>query len=70
MNKTIPFPNSSEISKEAALILIGNDEKSWRDFQQTELAEATLYQAHEVNIMALHNYLAGVTQYYIQDINA
>jgi hypothetical protein len=70
MNKTISFPNSSEISKAAALILIGNDEKSWRDFQQTDLAEATLYQSHEVNIMALHNYLAGVTQYYIQDINA
>lgn len=70
MNKTISFPNSSEISKEAALILIGNDEKSWRDFQQTELAEATIYRAHEVNIMALHNYLAGITQYFIQDINA
>tara|TARA_S200002703_G_scaffold117238_1_gene102815 strand:- start:368 stop:580 length:213 start_codon:yes stop_codon:yes gene_type:complete len=70
MNKTISFPNSSEISKEAALLLIGNEERSWRDFQQTELAEATIYQAHGVNIMALHNYLAGVTQYFIQDINA
>lgn len=70
MNKTISFPNSSEISKEAALLLIGNEERSWRDFQQTELAEATIYRAHEVNIMALHNYLSGVTQYFIQDINA
>ena len=59
-----------EITKEAAVKLIGNDEKSWRDFTQTELAEATLYHGHGVNIQTVHNYISGTTQYYIEDINA
>jgi len=70
VNNRISFPNSSEISKEAALTIIGNSERSWRDFQQTELAEATHYQAHGVNIMAIYNYLSDVTQYFIQDVSA
>jgi len=59
-----------EVTKEAAVKLIGNDEKSWRDYKQTELAETTLYHGHGVNIQTVHNYISGTTQYYIEDINA
>jgi hypothetical protein len=59
-----------EITKEAAWHLIGNDEQTWRDYKQTELAETSFYHAHGVNIKAIHNYTANVTQYYITDINA
>ena len=59
-----------EVTKEAAWKLIGNDEKTWRDFTQTELAETTLYHGHGVNITVIHNYIGAITQYYITDINA
>jgi len=59
-----------EVTKEAAVKLIGNDEKTWRDFTQTELAEKTLYHGHGVNIEVIHNYISEITQYYIEDINA
>jgi len=59
-----------EITKEAAVKLIGNDEKSFRDFTQTGLAETTLYHGHGVNITVIHNYISAITQYYITDINA
>ena len=59
-----------EITKEAALKLIGNDEKSFREFTQNEFAEKTLYHNHGVNIQTVHNYISGTTQYYIEDINA
>ena len=59
-----------EVTKEAAVKLIGNDEKTWRDFTQTELAETTLYHGHGVNIEVIHNYISEITQYYITDINA
>ena len=62
--------NSVEITKEAAFALIGNDEKSWTDYQQNELSESSFYLAHGVRIAAIHNYLSNVTQYYIQDVNA
>ena len=60
-----------EITKEAALIFIGNDEKTWHDFKQSETYEQTTYLAHGVFIFAVWNYVSSkVTQYYIQDINA
>ena len=65
----LAFPNSVEISAQAADLLIGNDEKSWRDYRQTELAEASYYFGNGVNIMSLTNFITGVTQYYLQDIN-
>ena len=61
---------SVEITKEAAFALIGNDEKTWNDYQQNELSETSFYLAHGVRIAAIHNYLSNVTQYYIQDVNA
>ena len=62
--------HSVEITKEAALLLIGNDEKSWHDFKQSELYEKTIYKAHGVSVAVFHNYVSNVTQYFIQDINA
>ena len=59
-----------EVTKEAALKLIGDDSKTWRDFTQTELAETTLYHGHGVNITVIYNYIGAITQYYITDINA
>ena len=59
-----------EVTKEAAVKLIGNDEKSFRNFIQDELAETTLYHGHGVNITVIHNYISEITQYYITDINA
>ena len=62
--------HSVEITKEAAFSLIGNDEKTWQDYQQSELSETSFYLAHGVRVAAIHNYLSNVTQYYIQDVNA
>ena len=62
--------HSVEITKEAAFALIGDDEKTWIDYKQTELADASFYLAHGVRIAAIHNYIGNVTQYFIQDINA
>jgi hypothetical protein len=62
--------NAIEITKEAAWALIGNDEKSWHDYKKSELYEFTEYRAHGVRIRAVCNFLTGVTQYYVQDINA
>ena len=62
--------HSIEITKEAAVLLIGNDEKSWRDYKNTELCEFSEYSAHGVKIRAVFNYLSNVTQFYVQDINA
>jgi len=59
-----------EVTKEAAVKLIGDDSKTWRDFTQTELAETTLYHGHGVNITVIYNYIGAITQYYITDINA
>jgi hypothetical protein len=59
-----------EITKEAARKLIGNTEETWQDSRQDELAEITFYYGYGVNIQAIHNWISGVTQYYITDINA
>jgi hypothetical protein len=62
--------HSVEITKEAALLLVGNPENSWHDFKQEELYEKTIYKAHGVCVAVFHNYVSNVTQYFIQDINA
>jgi hypothetical protein len=60
-----------EITRDAAVILIGNDELSWRDFNQCERFEMTTYESYGVRIFAICNYTSPtITQYYIQDINA
>jgi len=59
-----------EITKTAACLLIGNDERSWADYRSTELAEASYYRSHGVEIICLCNFIGGAVQYYVQDINA
>jgi hypothetical protein len=64
------FPNSVEITDKAFFLLIGNDERSWRDYNSNEISEWTLYHREGVKLMAIRNFVSGVTQYYIQDINS
>jgi len=59
-----------EITKEAAWALIGNDENTWSDYYQTELAEFSTYTCHGVKVVVIHNFTSQVTQYYVEDINA
>jgi len=66
----IPHP-SAEITKEAAWVLIGNDELTWANFEQCEQFEMTTYEAHGVRIFSVCNFTSpSIVQYYIQDINA
>ena len=64
------FKNSIEITEKGFILLRGNEEKSWRDYGSNELSEWTIYENQGVKLMALSNFLSGVTQYFIQDINA
>ena len=59
-----------EITKEAFCVLVGNDEKTWHDYKQTELAEFSYYKAHGLMLTAITNFVSNVTQYYVKDINA
>ena len=61
----------AEITKEAAWVLIGNDEQTWTNFEQCEQFEMSTYEAHGVRIFAVCNFTSpSIAQYYIQDINA
>jgi len=62
------FKHSIEITHKAFVLLRGNDEKSWRDFQNNENAEWTIYEGAGHRLMALHNLVSKVTQYFMQDI--
>jgi hypothetical protein len=64
------FPNAIEITDKAFFLLIDNDEKSWRDYNSNEISEWTLYHREGVKLLSICNFVSGVTQYYIQDINA
>lgn len=64
------FNHSVEITEQAFNLLKGNDEKSWHDYGSNELAEWTIYIENGVKLMSLYNFVSGVTQYYVQDINA
>lgn len=61
---------SSEITKEAALALIGNDEYTWCDFETSEHCERSFYKCHGVMIIVVFTFIGSITQYYVQDINA
>ena len=67
--KTPNFEASVEITDKAFILLRGNDEKNWRDYGSNELSEWTIYINEGVKLLALCNFVSGVTQYYIQDIN-
>ena len=60
----------AEITKEAFIVLVGNDEDSWADYKQTELSESSFYYNHGIRLQALCNFVSNVTQYYVEDINA
>jgi len=64
------FNHSVEITEQAFNLLKGNDEKSWKDYGSNELTEWSIYINEGVKLMSLCNFLSGVTQYYVQDINA
>jgi hypothetical protein len=64
------FSNSVEITEQAFNLLKGNDQKSWKDYGSNELSEWSIYINEGVKLMSLCNFLSGVTQYYVQDINA
>jgi hypothetical protein len=64
------FTQSVEITDKAFYLLRGNDEKTWHDYGQNELSEWSVYINEGVKLLALCNFLSGVTQYYVQDINA
>jgi len=71
-NTNMELPrNTIEITKEAAWALIGNDEKSWRNFYSYEQFEMSIYEGFGVRILVICNFTSPeITQYYIQDINA
>ena len=48
------FNNSIEITKKAFVLLVGNDERSWRDFANNEHAEWTTYFANGVTLISVH----------------
>jgi hypothetical protein len=70
MCEPLNFKHSVEITEGAFWLLKQNDEKTWHDYGQNELSEWSIYINEGVKILALTNFLSGVTQYYIQDINA
>tara|TARA_R100000655_G_scaffold37974_2_gene72784 strand:- start:2026 stop:2196 length:171 start_codon:yes stop_codon:yes gene_type:complete len=48
------FNNSIEITKKAFVLLVGNDERSWRDFANNDHAEWTTYFANGVTLISVH----------------
>jgi len=62
--------HSVEITDKAFYLLRVNDEKTWNDYNSNELCEWTTYISEGVKLLALCNFLSGVTQYFVEDINA
>tara|TARA_R110002153_G_scaffold15876_7_gene56503 strand:- start:565 stop:798 length:234 start_codon:yes stop_codon:yes gene_type:complete len=60
----------AEIPRDAAWLLVGNDEISCRDYYADDVLETSFYFAHGVHIKTVCNFISGDVQYYIQDINA
>lgn len=59
-----------EITPNAAHLLIGNDEKTWNNYNQDETIEMTTYHCNGTFVFAVCNFVSGIVQYYVQDINA
>ena len=55
--------HSVEITKEAALLVIGDRAKAYTDFGRNDLAEWTRYHGEGCNLIAIHNFTSAVTQY-------
>jgi len=61
-------PEYCEITEQAFRALVGSDTPA---HQVTDLpaTRRTYYNVYGVKVLALHNYVGAITQYYIQDIN-
>jgi len=59
--------NSVEITKEAAWLLIGNDEKTWDGYIQNKHSETSFYLARGLRIAIVHNHSSNITQYFTQE---
>ena len=59
----------SEITKELFKAIVSDAEKSINTVHLSNACKA-MYFVHGVLLMQVDNYLSGITQYYIQDINA
>lgn len=70
MNIEPNFNNSVEISRNAFLLLVGNDERTWADYGSNDQAEWSIYKNEGVRLMSLCNFVSNVTQYFVQDINS
>jgi hypothetical protein len=70
MNIEPDFKNSVEITRNAFLLLVGNEEHSWADYGSNDHAEWSIYKNEGVRLMALENFPSKVTQYFVQDINS
>ena len=64
------FNNSVEITARAFACLSGDGVRDWHDYKSNELCEWTTYINNGVKLMAIYNFVSGVTQYLVQDINA
>lgn len=63
--------NTVEITREAALALIGNDPLKQQAHHVCETYRLITYEAHGVLVFSLFNCASSrVSQYYVQDINA
>ena len=58
-----------EITKQAFDQLVKHNEKSISDTVKNDHSKS-VYKVHGCIVTLLNNHVAGVTQYYIQDINA
>jgi hypothetical protein len=62
--------HSVEITEEAALLLIGNDEESFTDYHATPSTETSFYSAYGVVIAKVYNFDEDTIKFLIQDINS
>ena len=66
-----PPENTVEITSEAALALIGNDQLKQTAHHVCDVYRLITYEAHGVLVFSLFNFASSrVSQYYVQDINA
>ena len=59
--------NYVEIPKEAFWLMVGNDEKSWREYDSTDEYEWSLYEGDGVTLMALCHFETETTRYFVSN---
>ena len=60
----------AEITKTLGEYLVGSDKETLVEYKQEELCERAFHNVEGVIIQVVYNYIGGITQYYIRDINA